>query len=70
MADTVKQLTKLLTGNETVDRVQDHVMAQVNPTIKRIQSGAVVSGSKGGNAALASLIAALAAAGIIQDKTS
>lgn len=45
--------------------VRDH-----ETTIQQVAAGTTVSGSKGGNAALANLIAALHAAGIIKDETT
>lgn len=68
MADKV--IPKLQIGDETTDRMFDRLRAVVNPALKQLQAGTTVTGSRGGNAALASLLTALAAAGIIVDKTS
>lgn len=68
MADKV--LSRIQTGHEPTDRALDQARAVINPALAKLQAGAVVTGSKGGNAALASLISALAAAGLITDKTT
>lgn len=34
MAFSIPVLTKLLTGNTTVDRIQDHLLAKLNPALK------------------------------------
>lgn len=61
IADTSSaKAVRQLEGN-----VRDH-----ETTIQKVASGAAVTGSKSGNAALESLIAALHAAGIITDKTT
>ena len=55
---------------QALNRSFDQVQASLNPLLKRVQAGTKVSGSTGGNAALKSLIKALASAGIITDETS
>ena len=65
-----KVIPKIQVADEAAQRALDRTRAIVNPVIKRLQSGTQVTGSKGGNAALAALIAALAAAGIISDGTT
>lgn len=56
--------------DEHVNRIQDKLVAQLNPVLKRITAKTTVTGSHGGNAALQSLISALVAAGIIKDSTT
>lgn len=66
-----KSISKIQHPNdEIVNRVQDNLMATLNPVLKAVQAKTTVTGSKGGNAALASLIAALVRAGIITDGTT
>jgi hypothetical protein len=68
------KLARIPTGNVALDRWQDEVISKLNPVLaRRILSGEpapVVTGSKGGNAALASLIAALAELGLVKDETT
>jgi hypothetical protein len=75
-----KALTKLLVKDpddprsvaDTLHRVQDHLLSQLNPILRSpiTSTKPTVTGSKGGNAALASLIAALVSLGLITDKTT
>lgn len=68
MAD--KSISRIQVQDEAAQRALDRLSSVLNPILKKLQTGAVVTGSKGGNAALASLITALAAAGIIKDQTT
>ena len=68
MADKV--IPRIQVQDEAAQRAHDRTRAVVNPVLQRLQAAAVVTGSKGGNTALASLISALAAAGLITDKTT
>jgi hypothetical protein len=74
MAANQPQITKILSDDPTLNRVQDHLASVLNPVLKqlpnKIGTKPTVSGSKGGNAALASLISALASMGLITDKTT
>ena len=63
----------LRSGDEGLDRAQDEIARVLNPALKRIAdlgAAPVVSGSKGGNAALTSLISALVSLGLITDRTT
>lgn len=66
-----KGLSKIQHPNdEIVNRVQDNLVGTLNPILKQVQAATSVTGSRGGNAALASLLSALARAGIIKDNTT
>lgn len=68
MADKV--LSQIQTKDDATNRSLAQIRAVVNPMLKKLQASTAVTGAKGGNAALASLISALAAAGIIKDETT
>lgn len=65
-----RKLSKIQVDDERINRWQDHVLSVVNPTLAKLSSAPAVTGSKGGNAALASLITTLASLGLITDKTT
>lgn len=56
--------------DDFINRVQDNLVGTLNPVLKQVQAATSVTGSRGGNAALASLLSALAKAGIIKDNTT
>ena len=59
-------LTKILSDDPVLNRVQDQLAEKVNPLIRKLQiERPRISGSRGGNAALASLLDALDALGVI-----
>lgn len=61
----------LRTTDPDLARVQDAVARAVNPLLKRLDgTPPTVTGSRGGNAALASLLSALATLGLIVDETT
>jgi hypothetical protein len=70
----MRKVSKIVTGLPELDRVQDSWAAVLNPALARtFEIPAVpptVTGSRGGNAALASLITALVSLGLIKDGTS
>jgi chaperonin GroEL (HSP60 family) len=66
----IRQLSRLEVADPVANRNQENVRSALNPVLKALQSRTPVTGTKGGNAALASLLSALAAAGIIEDKTT
>jgi hypothetical protein len=67
---TSRALDALRNGvNATVKQSAQEVGA-LQTSLKAVQGARDVTGSRGGNAALASLLSALAAAGIIVDKTT
>lgn len=69
-----RSLTKLQTTDANLNRVQDELLRTLNPVLRAIPPGIgdvpSVTGSRGGNAALASLLTALDAVGLIKDETT
>ena len=59
-------LTKILSDDPVLNRVQDQLAEKVNPLIRKLQiERPRISGSRGGNAALAARLDALDALGVI-----
>jgi hypothetical protein len=68
-----KRLPGVRSGEEVADRNLDSQRSVLDPALKklaRLTARTTVTGAKGGNAALASLISALVSAGVITDKTT
>lgn len=65
-----RKLSKILVDDDRLNRWQDHVIGTLNPVLGKLSSAPAVTGSKGGNAALTSLITALAKLGLIADETN
>ena len=65
-----KVLTKIRAQDDVVNRLQDHLGSVLNPLLRDMRKAPSVTGSKGGNAALSSLISALASIGLITDQTT
>lgn len=86
MSTGYKTLSPQRTGDAQTDRALDHIKATINPVLQQLPQGIsslstatgvlsssgapTVTGSKAGNAALASLISALVSLGYIKDGTS
>lgn len=72
-ADRKTTLGHIQTGNPDVDRVQRETAARLNPILRSLPDFSTVpevTGAKGGNTALASLLSALAGMGMIKDSTT
>jgi hypothetical protein len=69
-----RSFTKLHVESADLNRVQANVAAAIDPVLRVLPPGIGdrprIIGSRGGNAALASLLSALDAAGIIVDETT
>ncbi len=65
-----RKLSKILVDDDRLNRWQDQVIGVLNPVLQQLGQVPTVTGSKGGNAALASLISALVKIGLIEDKTT
>lgn len=66
----IRQLSRIQSDDPILNRIQDHHMEVVNPVLRDLGTTPLVTGAKGGNAALTSLIAALVQIGLITDGTS
>lgn len=67
---TKKRIARVHSTDPVVNRIQDHLAEVLNPLLGRLDSKPVVTGSRGGNAALASLLTALHILGLITDRTT
>ena len=69
-----RKIARLHTDDVNLNRAMDYLVAALNPVLARpVLSDdplPVVTGSKGGNAALGSLVAALAKLGLVKDETT
>lgn len=70
MSRRFRILTKIQSKDEVFNRFQDQLLEVVNPVLRDLGTAPVVSGSRGGNVALGSLLTALAQIGLIEDKTT
>ncbi len=64
------KFTPIRSGDDALDRAQDAIAKAIGGKFEKPASPPKVSGSKGGNAALASLLKALASLGLIVDTTT
>jgi len=69
-----RTLARFPSSDPTVTRIQDQILDVLNPVLRTLPDGIgdkpTVTGATGGNAALESLIAALADMGLIVDETT
>lgn len=65
-----RALSRIQSTDDVLNRIQDQHLEVLNPVLRLLGETPKVTGSKGGNAALASLIAALEAIGLITDGTT
>jgi hypothetical protein len=65
-----RKFTPLRTDDSDLSRVQDEIARAVNPALRKLDTVPAVTGSCGGNAALKSLVSALAGMGLITDHTT
>jgi hypothetical protein len=63
------RIARIQSQDDGVNRLQDEIAKAVNPLLRRLEARPEVTGSTGGNVALASLMAALDAIGLITNKT-
>lgn len=63
-------LRKIHSPDPILNQVQDQLIADLTPVLRRLASTPTVTGSTGGNAALKSLIAALEQIGLVKDETT
>lgn len=74
MAIRLRQITKIQAEDPVLNRVQDQLMAALNPVLRALPPGLdnkpTITGSAGGNAALTSLLSALEAMGLIVDNST
>lgn len=70
MTKRLRILTKIQSKDEVVNRLQDQLLEVVNPVLRDLGTAPRVTGSRGGNAALASLLTALVQIGLIEDGTT
>lgn len=70
----LQQITRVQSEDPVVNRIQDQLLAIVNPVLRALPQGIdnkpIITGSTGGNAALQNLLAALASMGLITNHTS
>ena len=65
-----KRIARVHSDDPVVNRIQDQLAEVLNPLLIRLDSRPVVNGSRGGNAALGSLLTALHTLGLITDQTT
>lgn len=63
-------IARVQSADPAVNRLQDQLVRELNPLLRRLARPVVVEGSRGSGAALASLLEALEALGLITDKTT